>query len=252
MIKFKISAPLSNSMTMEEVDNILEYFKNVDYKEENPGNSGNLLLKAMMDIGGGTFLAYSEYKAIKPDTLLYRTRAFNNIKEIDFRDIQSFYSPPKKYANWGRINKPNEPVLYASFNQMTAIKENTSIERDFFLIKYRVASILETRLIGKLMNTPLLNEKSRDHELFNFLNDFVENLMLEKKQTEEYYIFTNGIIEQVLFGEKKDGYYYKSAVVENEYNLALDTDVEENKIKLYEVWHFRKIKKSIKCIKRLI
>lgn len=252
MIKFKIKAPLSNVLSKKEVEDYLNNFKAIDYRQATPGNSGNHLLSILMKIGGGTFMMHSQYIELIVGQKLYRTRPMIKEKLSELKGIREFYSPPKNIVGWGRLNTPQNPMLYAAFDRGTAIMENSQIEKGFLMITYEVVSNIKLRVVGKLMESPNLDEDSRLHELFDIFNGFVENLMIEKNESESYYIFTNGIIQQVLNENFSGGFYYKSAIINDQYNVALNTDLEENKLKISEVWYCERDNNKIKYVTKLL
>lgn len=246
MVKFKINPPLSNGLTESEVQCYLEYFKNKNYENEEPGNCGNQILGLMMKFGGGVSYSHSRYWRLKKDEKLYRTRPFEKgmIKKI--KNLREYYSPSSEYVRWGRLNKEREPILYTAFKEETAYNENSSISKGFLLIEYIVLKEIDLLLVGKIMESPNLLENSREHHLFNVVNTFLEKLMLEKNESENYYRLTNGIIEKVLFGNKSNGYVYQSAAINGEFNAALNTKLEETMIKINCVWYCEKKKLGYK------
>jgi len=253
MPEFKIKAPVNTTLTEQEVNARLSYFKSYDYRKAPNQNFGNMLVETLMSFGtGSTYLTCTEYHELKRGSLLYRTRAFEKANISSIKLPRDFYSPPKELTKWGRVNRPYNPLLYASFTPNTAIKENYEIKKGFLLITYRLKSSIKLRVLGKLMNSKSIDGTTKQHVLFNHVNNFVENLMLHKINEEHYYIFTNDIIENVFIGDKSNGYYYPSAAHANQFNVAINPIHENTSITIAEVWYCKRTIYGYKKISRLL
>lgn len=224
----------------------------MNYDDNHPGNCGAEILNILMKFGGGVAMINTHTYRLDVGIELFRTRKMDYKSAKNIKSLSELYSPPAENTPWGRLNEINKPILYASFKEDVAVAENPSINDYFILIKYKVIKELELLIIGTLLDGVSTHPNDKKHQLYNVVNNFVKNLMLEKNESQSYYIFTNGIIQRVYDNlVKNNGYLYNSAVLIDEYNIAIKKEFEK-KLEVTEVW-FCKLKKNnqIKRIKKI-
>lgn len=66
---------------IEEVEGYLDYFKNINYDNDSPENSGNQLLKILIDLSNGLLMICVQFYELRNTNYLYRTRALEK-KEL--------------------------------------------------------------------------------------------------------------------------------------------------------------------------
>ena len=235
MPRFEIHPKFNDKIKPSDIETMLKKFQNVNYDVDNYDEYASLVIKYLMstNLRSNAFIMYNGTITFPKGNKFFRTRAMDYDDILKISDTSQFWSPPSKYVRWGRLNKPNKPVLYASQECSTAIIENKEIKNDYLLIEYEIIDPVICQHISKMMS-PIteVRRPETNGELFDKIDTFLVDLLSYNGNSTNYYKFTNGIVNKLYkdFSKNKDGYYYPSAVDDGKYNVALKVDIENIKL----------------------
>ena len=168
---------------LEKVDPLLLMKKIRKFRETNIRNMNDgQLMQAINEVlcFQGIFQYAVNIRALPKESLFYRVRKMKDFKTImdQMTTIGAFWEPPAKFVHeWGRLNKPNEPLLYTALDIQGAIDELHIADEDWFvLIKYKSLEEVKINWIGGQYNDDQLRIQSPKarliHEIYNnFLKD---------------------------------------------------------------------------------
>lgn len=246
MVKWGYNQKIREDLSAVEINQFANMIANLDFRSEQYIDYGTLLLRFLMKSSNqkGLMINMQTHTLITGQKL-YRTRAMglDDIKKID--GIHHFLSPPKEYVKYGRLNKPNQPMLYTAIDKMElAIVENPQIKDYFIMVEFIVTKPIPCSYIGSLFqDSERFEFKMPKTKEFHIINNFPRDLLMFKSPNQNYYVFTNGIIDKIYYPNKtsKNGYIYHSAVQNSLLNACLHPNLEHKSLKINKVIVMKKI-----------
>ena len=245
--KFIINTNYNNKLTLEQVNNYLDYFKNINYSDDYKKYSKKLLeilFQIHSDENGVAegFFYNKSTATFRPGTLFYRVRPINqDVIPTLKNDVSQFWAPNKEIAKLNRLNLEGDPMLYVCYKnkKLPIIETNIEINKHFILIEYKSIKDIKLRHIGQFYTPSNSNVIYYSHikELFDAMNNFVIDLFTYKYPGIDYYNFTNGIKEELFPLENNRGFLYPSAYNKNEYNVCFKPNVQNAELDLKSVYH---------------
>ena len=140
------------------------------------------------------------------------------------------------HKKYGRINKPNESLLYTAFNPHTAIYETHILKNDpFAIFVYEAKRDVKVSWIGSPTNYAhhhITNQTAiHVHEILKkfLVDEFTREVPLGQEQT---YRITEHIAKQYFVSPEGDGWRYPSVKNKSEDNICFKTDCLEDMLGL--------------------
>lgn len=220
----EIEKILSN-ITLKEFEDRFMLFENNQAQNNTACTAEAIIETIMIEHNGLKFSAFkSEEREYQKDAILYRVRKLEPEKiELTHDD---FWEAPEKYVDYGRLNQPEQQLLYvAANNPMTAIKEVGIREGDYFLLTcYKVINSLKVFGIGVGNDFECKLSKESKSKL-DALTDFIDRNFL--KDTKSAYLVSS-VIANSICDLGRDGWFYPSVAHQNGLNLCLKLSAKSN------------------------
>lgn len=129
--------------------NKIDRFRKLNIKKLTDLQIRKEIMNVLMFDNKSVLLQYNDL--IKVEMPIYRIRKLDNseIPNKDMKVTQDVWNPPNEYVKRGRLNKPQESLLYTCLDIETAIEEAQISENDTFaLISYNVVDEIKAIRIG--------------------------------------------------------------------------------------------------------
>ena len=211
----------------------IKEFRSLNFRKLNDEELAEAILRVLLY--NNSFMYFPNVKSFPKGTNFFRVRKLSGsvIPIANFKTYSDLWEPPKEVlVNYGRLNKPNESLLYTSFEPEVAIKETHISENDFYaLIKYTAKDIVKVNFIGDdydynalgLFNTQAITV----HEIYNnFLRD---EFSRDVGQGTEFLYRISERIAKDYFDlpprEMQDAWGYGSVYDKNKYNVCFRPEI---------------------------
>jgi len=148
MQKFKSPQAFMKNVNVLELTNRIKQFRSLDLQKMNEKELYEQIQQVLLFDGQCSF--FSNYCTIEFGHL-YRVRKISKLEQIEKSSEDDFWNPPPKFVeDYGRLNKPNESLLYTSRTRPIAAVQELKIKENniFFLIVYRVTRNIQAIEIG--------------------------------------------------------------------------------------------------------
>ncbi|MDH1309904.1 RES family NAD+ phosphorylase [Acinetobacter baumannii] len=184
---------------------------------------GNIY-EELISIFGVNFSVQVELREFPVDTVFYRARGIplnDTITPLKMMShVGDAWEPPSEYVKYpGRLNDINQSILYCCpYDPFLAIKEARASANNFVAImKYKsIRNILVTAL-GDYENSNLPKD-----ELTRLYYSFIDEEFAQdvKNGEENRYAITRAVAETFANFPNQDGWYYRSVLSSEKFNLA--------------------------------
>lgn len=218
----------------EELMNKINRFKllNIDTMSDKDLSDeiGNIL--SQKDLSGMIITTLiCTYSIFPKDTRFYRVRKLRNldIPNDNLSKLSDFWNPPKRFiTNYGRLNKPNESLLYTARNPYIAIKETNITKNDYFALNiYKANRDVKVSWIGADINYKFHNIFNKSainiHEIYKdfLLDEFTKEVV----NGQEYlYRVSEHIAKNYFLCAFQDGWKYSSVKDRSEHNVCFKAE----------------------------
>lgn len=176
-------------------------------------------------------------------TKFFRIRELNGsiIPNPNLKIESDFWNPPKEYIKkYGRLNKPNESLLYTSpINPMVALHEVKPKENSFFaVIQYEAKEDIKVNCIGREYNYEEMGIKDNHFKLINnIINDFLrDEFTRDVGEGTEYLYKISEIIAKSYFDLPprvfQDAWAYNSVQNKEFYNVCFRPEIARELLNL--------------------
>lgn len=230
------------AINLQELKNKIEEFFSMDLKKESKDKIKQII-KSIINPEKGMLVNFKFIAKMEKEKKLYRTQNLYGDENYKIEKKSVLWNPPKEIVNkYGRLNLPNESVLYTSLDFETCLEETEIKINDYFLlIEYK--TLYEINLI----NIPTTKELEKEIEAFPLENNSREklkvifNFIIRCFQMNNYTV--SNIIKDMFYYDKNyDGWIYSSVKNSNSKNIVLLPEVaKENKLRIEKITMFKKI-----------
>lgn len=179
------------------------------------------------------------YSIFHKGTRFYRVRKLDNLEMPNERlkVVSDYWNPPveciKKY---GRINKPNESLLYTAFSPHTAICETHILKNDpFAIFVYEAKRDVRFSWIGSPTN---YSHHHITNQVAIHVHEIVKKFLVDEftrevpSGHEQIYRITEYIAKQYFVSPEGDGWRYPSVKNKSGDNICFKTDCLEDMLGL--------------------
>ena len=181
-------------------------------------------------VNGVDSLCYvSHAREYKIGGFFYRVRKLE--QPIKYLEHSDFWEAPPKFIKYGRLNKPEQQLLYISPGEIETPKKEVGIlEKDFFLIvRYEVLKPINVISIGFKDDTT--DEFTADtNDKINLITEFINRMFLVNGK--HAYKVSSVIAQDICEFENYDGWVYPSVAHKGGENLCLKLTAK-NKLKVH-------------------
>jgi len=206
-------------------------FRNNDFSQMKERDISERFFQTLL--WNGRFIMLTQSCKYSKGVSLYRVRKIGELDDIKpFHAVSELWEPPKQFLkNYGRLNKPHEPVLYTSLLPRTACLETHIDPNDYFgIVKYIAKRDILCNVIGGSYNYPSLGVTEQrviaNHELLvSFLR---EEFSREVTPGNEFQYKVSWTISRDYFdlpAEWQDAWMYPSVQDRGQYNLCFRPEV---------------------------
>ncbi len=175
-------------------------------------------------------------------TLFFRVRKLDGsiIPNKNLSTLSDFWNPPSEVIlNYGRLNKPNESLLYTSPDFNVSIQEMKIKNGEYFaLIKYESKEVIKTNSITSDIDFRALNINDPKAQLnLNIINDFLKDEFSRDVGIGTEYLYkTSEFISKVFFDlpprSMQDAWLYSSMWDKTNYNVCFRPEIAKELLEL--------------------
>lgn len=172
----------------------------------------------------GTFCFPFSWDEYLPYTSFWRVRKVSSTAIRDGLTIEDLWEAPKEFVPAGRLNEPEQPLLYTSIGDPLAPMREVGLESGdlFILIWYQLHSPIRFKRIG-ITNTDTdltAHEQHVEEALSTFIRDVLT--IPASQKCEDLYSLTHQVLGLVLpLDYVNDGWIFESTLVPDADNAVI-------------------------------
>lgn len=172
------------------------------------------------------------YKQLKEGNWFFRVRKFKDMETLvmELDSENSCWNPPPKYVRtYGRLNKPQESLLYTAREPSTALREMKMKEGELFvLLSYKNVQPITVWYIAPEYNHILRFVKDQQIiQIHNILLSFLVDLFtMDVNEGQEYLYKITEIISKLWYvtTDIYQGWMYPSVKNRTQFNVCFDPE----------------------------
>ena len=227
------------------LQNKIDRFRILDFRKLSQKEIAGEVNKVLyFETINGNYMVFQRSTSSYPSgTKFFRARRIHKENDgtstlMSMQNISSCWEPPKEIVQWGRLNKPGEPLLYTSPRiPAVAIEELKPVSDDVFgLIIYEAIEDINVTMIGKY---PVEELDQEDLLKAKMMEDFLcHEFMRDVGKGTEYLYKISEHIAKFYFDlppQIQDAWCYPSMTQKNYFNVCFRPDKAKEKLKFIQV-----------------
>ena len=229
----------SEDINIQEVVSKIEKFETQDISQLNETEIVEFIDEILST--NGRYYFSDKTDDIPSASSFYRVRKLNDkifedrtIESEKIRELlsneQEFWACPKHLiTEYGRLNKPNESVLYTSIEDIITPLYETNITKDdiVLLIKYKSKN---TITVGSIIEHEIVNTNKQFEKIMKLYSEFIIKQFRKKENNNKDYILTNTV--KNLFFNTMKVLAYPSIKNNLKFNVAFSGETAQSYLEL--------------------
>ena len=230
----------SEDINIQEVVSKIEKFETQDISQLNETEIVEFIDEILST--NGRYYFSDKTDDIPSASSFYRVRKLNDkifedrtrIESEKIRELlsneQEFWACPKHLiTEYGRLNKPNESVLYTTIGDIITPLYETNITKDdiVLLIKYKSKN---TITVGSIIEHEIVNTNKQFEKIMKLYSEFIIKQFRKKENNNKDYILTNTV--KNLFFNTMKVLAYPSIKNNLKFNVAFSGETAQSYLEL--------------------